>query len=77
MESMKSLHVPFFEVWILGRASDSDVTMVRIVPELLQVTLNVREMLEKTKDQRSFMVPEKRGTSTEFRDLGLTYLPIP
>jgi len=76
-EEMKLINVPFFEVWIVGRSSQTEITMVRLFPGLLQFTFDVHDAIEKTKDQNRFLVKQKRGTSIEFRDLGHTYLPIP
>jgi len=51
--------------------------VVRIAPGALSVDLKIRAELEKAKKQIPFIKRGKRGTGTELRDLGPTYLPIP
>lgn len=54
-----------------------DMKVVRIAPGALSVDLKIRAELEKAKKQIPFIKRGKRGTGTELRDLGPTYLPIP
>lgn len=76
IEEMKKLRSPFLEVWIVAFIRPGDVKVVRVAPALPFVDLT-REDFENAGKQRSFMKRGTRGTSTEFEDLGLFYLPIP
>ena len=62
---------------MLGRIADEMMTMLRVVPSQVRVDFEIAEALEKGKRERQFMVRQKRGSSTEFRDLGPIFLPIP
>jgi uncharacterized protein YlzI (FlbEa/FlbD family) len=77
IQEVKKMRMPFAELWILGRLSIADMAMLRIIPDVLRVDFNILEAIEKTRDQQEFLTPGKRGTSTEFRDLGMAYLPVP
>jgi hypothetical protein len=76
IEEMKKVHSPFFEVWIFGRMTDDQMVAGRILPSPLRIDVEIRKALEGTKKQTAFLQREKRGTSTEFRDLGPVYLPF-
>ncbi len=77
VQEIKKMQMPFAELWILGRLSIADMTMLRVIPDVLRVDFNISEALEKTRGRPEFVKPEKRGMSTEFRDLGMAYLPVP
>ena len=74
---ISAIDVPFAEIWALGRISDEAMTLLRLFPGLMRVDFDIADALESGKGQTDFMVGQKRGTSTEFSDLGLTFLPIP
>lgn len=73
---MKTLPSPFLEVWIVAFIRPGDVKVVRVATALPFVDLTPDDF-ENARKQRSFMKRGTRGTSTEFKDLGLVYLPIP
>lgn len=77
VQEIKKMQMPFAELWILGRLSIADMAMLRVIPDVLRVDFNISEALEKILGRPEFVKPEKRGTSTEFRDLGTAYLPVP
>jgi hypothetical protein len=69
--------VPFGEIWIIGCLSEGLMTMVRIVPSAIRFDFETVRSLEKLKKQRDIMRKLKRGTSTEVKELGFVYLPLP
>jgi hypothetical protein len=69
--------VPFAEIWIIGCLSAGLMTMVRIVPSAFRLDFQTVQSLERLRGQRDVMRKLQRGTSTEFRDLGFVYLPLP
>ncbi len=85
IEEVKTIHSPFLEIWILGRPParnplepSSQMVVARIAPSpVLRLEFDIPAELEKAKGQNQFLRRRKRGTSTEFTDLGLVYLPIP
>jgi hypothetical protein len=76
-QELCAINIPFAEIWVLGRIADEMMTMLRVVPSQVRVDFEIAEALEKGKRERQFMVRQKRGSSTEFRDLGPIFLPIP
>jgi hypothetical protein len=77
IEEMKATRSPFLEVWIVAPMGSDDVKVVRVAPGALVIDLKVRAEPRAAVKQISFMKPEKRGTETECRDLGLVFLPNP
>jgi hypothetical protein len=77
IEEMKKIRSPFLEVWIVAFIEPDDLKVVRVAPAGPAIDLNARADLEKAKKQKPFLRRGVRGTDTEFRDLGLVYLPIP
>jgi hypothetical protein len=77
MQEMKGIRSPFLEVWVVAFVGPDDMKVVRVAPGALSVDLKSRVELEKAKKQTPFMKRGARGTGTELRDLGPTYLPIP
>ena len=73
---MKTLPSPFLEVWIVAFIRPGDVKVVRVAPALPFIDLTPVDF-ENARKQRAFMKRGTRGTATEFKDLGLVYLPIP
>lgn len=76
IEEMETLRSPFLEVWIIAFIQPGDVKVVRVAPAQPFVDLT-REDFQNARKQKAFMKRGTRGTSTEFEDLGLGYLPIP
>jgi hypothetical protein len=77
IEEMKKIHSPFLEVWVVAFIGRDDVKVVRVAPSGPTIDLKARAELEKARKQKPFLRRGVRGTKTEFRDLGLVYLPIP
>ena len=77
VEEISMLTVPFAEIWLIGRSTEELAIMVRLFPGFLRFAYKLHDACERTKTQRAFIQKQKRGSSTEFRDLGICYLPIP
>jgi hypothetical protein len=76
INEMKTLRSPFLEVWIVAFIGPSNIKVVRVAPGQPFVDLTQGDF-EKARKQKSFLKRGTRGTSAEFKDLGLAYLPIP
>jgi transposase len=78
-EAIRSMRVPFAEIWIVGRALEdrNRVQMVRLFPDRVDVPYDLGRALKRTENQKEFMRPEGRGTGTEVHPRGDIYLPIP
>jgi hypothetical protein len=76
-KNVLSEKVPFGEIWIIGCLSEGLMTMVRIVPSAFRLDFETVRSLEKLRGQPDVMRKLQRGTSTEVRDLGFVYLPLP
>jgi hypothetical protein len=77
IEKMKNVRSPFLEVWVTAFIGPDDVKVVRVAPGGPAIDLKVRAELEEATKQTAFLRRGVRGSGTEFRDLGLVYLPIP
>jgi len=77
IEEMKRMRSPFLEVWVVAFIGRDDVKVVRVAPGGPAIDLKARAELEKARNQKRFLRRGVRGTKTEFRNLGLVYLPIP
>jgi hypothetical protein len=77
IEEMKAMRSPFLEVWLVAFVGPDDVKVVRVAPAWPVIDLKFRADLEGARKQTSFLTRGRRGTSTEFRNLGPAYLPIP
>ena len=77
LEQVHQLNVPFGEVWIIGRTSDSGYTMLKLHPNEFWIDVEIRRALAKDRREKDFIKYEGRGKSLEFRDLGQVYLPLP
>ena len=77
MEEMQKIRSPFLEVWLFAFVGQDNAKVVRVAPGGLVIDLNLSAELKKARNQEKFLRRGIRGVSTEFRDLGLTYLPIP
>ena len=77
LEAVRHLKVPFGEIWIIGRVSDSGYRMVKLHPNEFWIDVDIRRALKKDTRTKDFIKYEARGKSMEFRDLGQVYLPIP
>jgi uncharacterized membrane protein YfbV (UPF0208 family) len=78
-ETLRSINVPFSEIWIIGRASETDATihLVKVHPTVLHTSFDLRDALEKAQPQQQILQLGKRGMTTEILNLGSAYLPIP
>jgi hypothetical protein len=78
-QQLKSLAVPFKEIWILGRASveDSTYRMFMLHPSPQGVDFNLFDLLKKNSSQPEFAQFETRSKRTEMTDRGMMHLPIP
>ena len=76
-EHIASLTIPFSEMWILGRRSGFSYASFMLHPITKLIEFDLAESLRAAAGQRDFMKRQKRGKSTEFQHLGLTYLPLP
>ena len=79
IEMIRSMHVPFVEIWIVGRALDDRgrIHMVRLFPDRADVPFDLGSALRKSEKQVEIMRLEGRGMSTEIHPRGDVYLPIP
>jgi hypothetical protein len=76
VEEIKKMRSPFLEVWVVAFIGRDEMKVVRVAPAVFSIDMKKSEF-EKASKQKPFVQRENRGTGTEFRDLGLTYLPIP
>jgi hypothetical protein len=78
-EGMRGLHVPFAEIWMVGRTLENPnkVRTVRLFPSGADVLFVLKDALRRSERQADTMRPQHRGTGTELRSLGDIYLPIP
>jgi hypothetical protein len=67
----------FLEIWVVACIGQNDMKVVRVAPGVLAIDLDFLTELEKAREQPPFLKRGTRGTSSEFRDLGPTFLPIP
>jgi hypothetical protein len=79
VKAVRELHVPFAEIWIIGRPADAMHMreLVRLYPEKLDLIFDFARTLRESEKQTEIMRPGIRGTGTEFYPLGASYLPIP
>jgi hypothetical protein len=78
IEAMKKMRSPFLEVWVVASIGTDHVTVVRVAPGGPAIDLKpFQTEVENARKQPSFVKKGSRGSNPEFRDLGLTYLPIP
>jgi len=76
---VKGLLVPFGEIWVLGRlpGSSAKYIMFTVHGGPRAIEFDLAEAIRKSSPQVDFLRRQKRGKSTEMRNLGITYLPIP
>jgi hypothetical protein len=77
VDQMKSIKSPFLEVWVVASIGAGYVRAMRMETNGPAIDLELRIELEQAQKQTPFLKRGKRGTSTEFQDLGPAYLPIP
>jgi hypothetical protein len=80
LQKVRSLKIPFAEIWIVGRLpiSIGSYRMFKAHPEPTQIIdFDVFDGYRKNLNQIDFMRMEGRGKSTEKTARGLVYLPIP
>jgi hypothetical protein len=77
IEEMKAITSPFLEVWVVVMVATGYMKVVRIAPGGLSIDLDLGAELPNAMKQEPFVKRGIRGTGTEIRDLGHTYMPIP
>jgi hypothetical protein len=78
-QQLKSLAVPFKEIWVLGRASveDAKYRMFMLHPGSRGVDFDLFDVLQKNSSQAEFAQFEKRSKRIEMTDRGIMHLPTP
>jgi len=78
LQGLNELTIPFSEMWLMGRASPETTTysVCLFYPYIKLMQFDLREAMEKNKNQIDFLHLEGRGRGTEFRDHGFMYMPI-
>jgi len=74
---IRTMIVPFAEIWILGQSATNTFNVARLHPTILQLQFDIFEALERAKTDADVITKQKRGRDTEFVPLGQVYLPIP
>jgi len=74
---IRTMTVPFAEIWILGQSATNTFNVARLHPTILQLQFDVFEALERAKTDADVITKQKRGREIEFVPLGQIYLPIP
>jgi hypothetical protein len=77
IEEMKKLRSPFLEVWVIASIGPDHLKVVRVAPGGSAFDLKLGTELERASKQRSFLKRGIRGATPGFRELGLSFLPIP
>ncbi len=73
---VRSLKVPFGQVWVLGAPDIDKYTMFTLHPNYSLIDFDFNEAFLKNKNQISFMTTTGRGRGTGLEDLGQLYIPI-
>jgi len=78
-QAVKSLAVPFKEIWVLGLVSveGAKYHMFAAHPGSRKVDFNLFDVLQKNISQPKYAQFGQRSKSTEMTDQGMIYLPIP
>ena len=78
IQGLNELKIPFSEMWIMGRASPDTTTysVCLFHPHIKLMRFDLRDALERNKDQMDFLQPEGRGRETEFKYRGFMHMPI-
>ncbi|MHB8216244.1 MAG: hypothetical protein ACYDDS_09210 [Candidatus Sulfotelmatobacter sp.] len=74
---IRKLTVPFAEIWILGQSVSNTINVARLYPTVFQLEFNLFEALKRAKTDADVISRQKRGSETEFKNLGQIYLAIP
>ena len=74
---LKKISSPFLEVWVIACVGSGRMIVVRVTHGLLRVDLKLEAVLGTESKQSAFLKRGIRGTQPGFRDLGLTFLPVP
>jgi hypothetical protein len=77
IEKMRAIRSPFLEVWVVVMVAPAYMKVVRVAPIALSIDLDLGTELPKAVKQEPFVKRGIRGTGTEVRNLGPTYVPIP
>jgi len=76
-DEMEKISSPFLEVWVIASVGDDQMIAVRIAPGVIRVDFELNVELERASKRPAFLKKDIRGTTPGFRDLGLSFLPIP
>jgi hypothetical protein len=76
LEGMSELTIPFSEMWVMGRASTTTYSVCMFHPHIKLMQFDLRDAMEKNKNQIDFLYPEGRGRETEFTDRGIMWMPL-
>lgn len=77
IREMREMRSPFLEVWVIASIGRDHVRAMRVAPDGPAVDLKIGTELGEASKQRAFLKRGSRGTKPGFRELGLTFLPIP
>lgn len=77
IEEVQSLKVPFAEIWIIGRVSESGYKVLKLYPNEFLIDVDIRRALMKDMRKNDVMKYVTRGKNMEPYNLGHIYLPIP
>lgn len=77
IEEVKKIRSPFLEIWVIAAVGPDQMIAVCVAPGILRIDLELSAELEKASKQSPFLKKGMRGMVGGFRDLGLTFLPIP
>lgn len=73
---IRSLSVPFAEIWIVGIDAGGKAHVDRVHPDYTALEFAIPDVLAKVRTEVTFLQRQQRGTGTEFVPLGHIFLPI-
>lgn len=74
---LKKIRSPFLEVWVTASVGPDQMIAACVAPGMLRVDLKLSAEVERANKQSPFLKRGMRGMTVGFRDLGLSFLPIP
>ena len=74
---LRSLSVPFAEIWIVGIDATGEAHVDRVHLDYIPLQFAIPEVLANVRTDVTFLQRQQRGTGTEFVPLGKIFLPIP
>lgn len=77
VRELTKMSSPFLEVWVIASVGPDRLIAVRVAPGIFRVDFKLEAELAARSKQSAFVKKGIRGTEPGFRDLGLSYLPIP